>query len=209
MALQLEMCGIPFAMARIQTEAELRHELETQPPDLVLSDHGLPAFSGFRALQIVREGHPDLPFIFVSGSNDQGMVAKMYEEGATDYVFKQDLDDLKSAVLRALEPPPDAAAPAAETEATPPQQEREPQLAVSSAAAPAASTGVGQLQFCPACHQARDEHGMPVRMEDYCGTHAEIIVIRRLCLECERLNSALYFSAGRVCQRVEGCIACF
>src|SRR5688572_5360282 len=86
---ELESAGLAFHLARIQTEAELRHELDSEEPDLILSDHGLPTFDGFAALEIVRETRPELPFIFVSGSNDQGMVARMYEQGATDYVFKR------------------------------------------------------------------------------------------------------------------------
>src|SRR6266498_2625979 len=102
----LKSSGFSFRLARIETESDLRRELERDTPDLILSDHGLPSFDGFKALEIVRETRPTLPFIFVSGSNDQGMVAKMYEEGATDYVFKHDLGDLKTAVHDALESAP-------------------------------------------------------------------------------------------------------
>src|SRR5215831_10352421 len=103
---QLESAGLLFRLRSIETEAELRQAMEAETPDLILSDHGLPSFSGFKALQIVRATHPNLPFIFVSGSNDQGVVTKMYDEGATDYVYKRDIGDLKSAVLRALKPAP-------------------------------------------------------------------------------------------------------
>src|SRR5215216_6372845 len=91
----------------IQTEAELLRELEPQPPDLILSDHGLPSFDGFTALDIVRKRDSKLPFIFVSGSNDQGMVTEMFDRGATDYVYKHDIADLRTAVTQALtaEPP--------------------------------------------------------------------------------------------------------
>src|SRR5271154_6663973 len=109
---ELTRDGFSFSLARIETEVELRRELDTTPPDLVLSDHGLPTFDGFKALEIVRKLRPQLPFIFVSGSNDQQMVFDMYEQGATDYVYKRDLKDLEVAVHAALEMPP-AAQPAA------------------------------------------------------------------------------------------------
>lgn len=99
---QLESSGLSFSLTPIKTEGDLRRELEDASPDLILSDHGLPSFSGFKALAIARKLRPDLPFIFVSGSNDPGMVARMYDEGATDYVFKRDLGDLNAAVLDAL-----------------------------------------------------------------------------------------------------------
>src|SRR5262245_46550891 len=79
---ELEAGGFAFRLTRIQTEAELRRELGMGMPDLILSDHGLPDFDGFKALEIVRETSPELPFIFVSGSNDQGMVVHMHEQGA-------------------------------------------------------------------------------------------------------------------------------
>src|SRR6266540_2119449 len=79
---ELEASGFSFHLEPIHTEDELRREMEKDIPDLVLSDHGFPSFSGFKALKIVRAIHPKLPFIVISGSNNQGMVAQMYEEGA-------------------------------------------------------------------------------------------------------------------------------
>ena len=179
---QLKASGLSFQLARIQTEAQLRRELESQTPDLILSDHGLPSFDGFMALEIVRELSPELPFIFVSGSNDQGMVARMYEQGATDYVFKRDLEDLSPAVASALELSPTT------IEADPDTPQRElklrlpaPQLSQSIVALPN-----GHLTFCPKCLLARDETGQPVEIERYFGSHSEIITFRQLCRECEQ-----------------------
>src|ERR1043165_9823697 len=100
---ELERDGFSFSLKRIETEAEFLQALAEATPDLVLSHHGLPTFSGIRALEIAREQYPELHFIFVSGSNDQAMVMEMYERGATDFVFKHDLGDLKSAVRQAFE----------------------------------------------------------------------------------------------------------
>lgn len=166
---ELTRDGFSFSLTRIETEAELRRELDTTPPDLILSDHGLPTFDGFKALEIVRKLRPQLPFIFVSGSNDQQMVFDMYEQGATDYVFKRDLKDLEVAVHAALETPP-AATPAAEL-------------------VPAVSIFPnGHLSLCPRCHQARDEGGRVVQMQDYCDHCVESVVVRKVCADCERLG---------------------
>src|SRR5258708_17654287 len=35
----------------------------------ILSDHGLPAFDGFTALALAHQNAPDVPFIFVTGSD--------------------------------------------------------------------------------------------------------------------------------------------
>lgn len=182
---ELEAAGFVFHLTRIQTESELRREMETERPDLILSDHGLPSFSGFAALEIVRKRCPELPFIFVSGSNDPGLVAEMYEEGATDYVFKRDLGDLKSVVLRVLQPSSEGAPPQTEPETIPPPQELNRPVADTAEAFPVFSPLTGQLWFCPKCRQARDATGRVIRMEMYCGSHAQTVVLRQFCAECE------------------------
>jgi CheY-like chemotaxis protein len=179
---ELEASGFPFELERILTEAELRHELEKQSPDLILSDHGLPSFDGFTALDIVRELRPDLPFIFVSGSNDQGMVARMYEQGATDYVFKRDLGDLKMAVASALDLPPKPR----EEKVFMPQPELKLQLPPSTAKQAGIALPLGRLTFCPHCRQTWDETGRLVDVERYLGSHAEVVTLRQLCAECAK-----------------------
>lgn len=162
---ELKGAGFKFDLTRVQTEAALRHELESGTTDLILSDHGLPAFDGFKALEIVRATRPELPFIFISGSNDQAMVARMYEEGATDYVFKRDVGDLSTAVRQALEvarPQPVNLSP-------------DPSL-------PAAE--FARLHFCPFCLEARNEVGELVDFWDYFRSQAEIVVLRESCRKC-------------------------
>jgi PleD family two-component response regulator len=93
--------GFAFSLSRVQTEAELRSELALAQPDLVLANHVLPKLDGFVALAIVRQFSAAVPFIFVSASNDQQLICDMFEEGASDYVFKRDLGDLGVAVTKA------------------------------------------------------------------------------------------------------------
>jgi CheY-like chemotaxis protein len=170
---ELREGGYDFHLERIESEAELRRELENIPPDLILSDHGFPTFDGFKALEIVRDANPTLPFIFVSGSNEQGMVARMYDEGATDYVFKRDIKDLTPVVREALEP---TVLPAeAEPAIAPPREViRERPAAIAFA----------RLRLCPSCLLARDEHGVTVEFLDYFRSHNEIVVLHELCASC-------------------------
>lgn len=164
---QLKAGGFAFKLSRVQSESELQREMEGVQPDLVLSDHGLPAFDGFKALEIVRAHNPALPFIFVSGSNDQGMVARMHDAGATDYVFKNDIGDLPMAVREALKP-----VPAAEPESGP-----NPVTAVAIA--------FTRLRLCPSCLRALDEKGKAVDFVEYFRTHREIVVLHELCAACQ------------------------
>ncbi|MGB9081979.1 MAG: SpoIIE family protein phosphatase [Desulfuromonadaceae bacterium] len=76
--------------------------LEGGEVDLVLADFSLPAFDGMSALAIVREKHPDLPFVFVSGRLGEEAAIESLKNGATDYVLKSRLSRLVPAVNRAL-----------------------------------------------------------------------------------------------------------
>ncbi len=165
-ASQLEAVARELNVRRVQTELEFRDALQAGPPDLIISDHGLPSFSGFKALEIVRAEHPTLPFIFVSGSNDQGMVAQMFDAGATDYVFKQDLHDLSPAVREALRPAP---APSAVAAPAPP---------------PPVDVAFVRLRLCPSCLQARNEQNATVDFLECFRSHKEIVVLHELCDSC-------------------------
>jgi len=171
--------GFSFTLSRVQTETELRSELALAQPDLVLSNHLLPKLDGLAALAIVRQSFSAMPFIFVSASNDQQMVCDMFEEGATDYVFKRDLKDLAFAVTKATGVQPDPALAAAVPAESP--AEFLPQLSIPVS---------GALVLCPRCHQARDESGQIVALADYCFHRAESVITRRICEECVRLAAA-------------------
>src|SRR6185369_13078375 len=76
--------------------------LERGEVDLVLADFALPTFDGMSALAIVREKHPDLPFVFVSGRLGEESAIESLKNGATDYVLKNRLSRLAPALNRAL-----------------------------------------------------------------------------------------------------------
>src|SRR5439155_25066227 len=87
---------------RVDTKEQFIDALTQQPPDLILSDHGLPAFDGFSALAIARERLPDVPFIFVTGSLGEETAITALKSGGADYVLKHRLVNLGPAVHRAL-----------------------------------------------------------------------------------------------------------
>lgn len=81
---------------------EFVRALTNHPPDVILSDHGLPAFDGFAALAVARQRCPETPFIFVIGAMPEETAIKAIEKGATSYVLKSRLKELLSVVRRAL-----------------------------------------------------------------------------------------------------------
>ena len=99
---ELRQAGIPFQVKRVETREDFSRELEKNPPDLILSDHGLPAFDGFAALAMARSKFPDIPFIFVTGSMGEELAIESLRGGATDYVLKSRMNNLVPAVERAL-----------------------------------------------------------------------------------------------------------
>jgi PAS domain S-box-containing protein len=99
---ELRSGGLAFSAAHVATREEFLRELKQQPPDIILSDHGLPEFDGFTALSLAREHDPDIPFIFVTGSMGEELAINSLRDGATDYVLKSRLSNLVPAVQRAL-----------------------------------------------------------------------------------------------------------
>jgi diguanylate cyclase (GGDEF)-like protein/PAS domain S-box-containing protein len=100
---ELTRSGIRHNGLRVETEQELRAELERFQPDIVLSDFSMPHFDGLSALKVVREFRHDLPFIFVSGRIGEELAIESLKMGASDYVIKTNLSRLPSAVTSAME----------------------------------------------------------------------------------------------------------
>src|SRR5215467_8809170 len=98
----LRESGFDFTFKRVDTEGNFLRELRQFKPNVILSDHGLPAFDGFSALNLAQEKCPDVPFIFVTGSLGEEMAIKALKSGATDFVLKHHLATLPPAVHRAL-----------------------------------------------------------------------------------------------------------
>jgi signal transduction histidine kinase len=71
-------------------------------PDLILSDFAMPGFDGGAAQAIAHNRCPEVPFVFVSGSIGEDKAVERLKCGATDYVLKEHLDKLPTAVRRAL-----------------------------------------------------------------------------------------------------------
>src|SRR5688572_5909078 len=99
---ELRMGGLACSTQRVESKEGFLHELGHEPPDLILSDHGLPSFDGFTALAIARERCPEVPFIFVTHSLGEEKAIEAFESGAADCVLKRQLSKLVPAVRRAL-----------------------------------------------------------------------------------------------------------
>lgn len=99
---ELRTGGIDPAIHRVETKQEFLQQLQQRPPDLILSDHGLPEFDGFSALAIAQAACPAVPFVFVTGRRGEEEVVEALQRGASDYVLKDRLSRLRPAIERAL-----------------------------------------------------------------------------------------------------------
>jgi PAS domain S-box-containing protein len=70
--------------------------------DIILSDFKLPGFDAFGALELHNEICPDVPFICVSGSIGEEIAIELIMKGAVDYVLKDRLVRLPTAIKRVL-----------------------------------------------------------------------------------------------------------
>jgi signal transduction histidine kinase len=102
MVRELKRAGFDPQWDRIDTEEGLLTRLE-QPYDLILSDNSMPTFDALTALRYLQQYRLDIPFIIVSGSIGEEQAVSLLHHGAADYIMKDRLDRLGSAVERALE----------------------------------------------------------------------------------------------------------
>ncbi|HHW4677915.1 MAG TPA: response regulator [Xylella sp.] len=93
--------GLHGSFERVDSESSLREALHVFRPDIVLSDLAMPHFHGYHALRVVREVG-STPFIFVSSKTGEDIAVEALQEGANDYIIKQSLVRLPSAVMRAV-----------------------------------------------------------------------------------------------------------
>jgi PAS domain S-box-containing protein len=99
---ELRRAGIGYIAKRVQTRDDFIHAIEEFRPDLILSDYNLPDFNGMAALEFVRQNHPDIPVIMVTGALTDVEAVSLIHAGAKDYVLKDRLARLGAAVQRVL-----------------------------------------------------------------------------------------------------------
>lgn len=101
---ELTEAGFNFTQMWVVNEKEFLRALDEFSPDLILSDYDLPQYNGVLALAEAKSRYPEVPFILVTGAlgKDPQKVGEILARGANDYVLKDRLNQLPSAVHSAL-----------------------------------------------------------------------------------------------------------
>lgn len=98
----LEQGGFEVSSERVELEEDLKRSLGSSKPQAILSDFTMPGFDGVDALRLSKRLAPGVPFIFLSGTIGEEQAIEAIRLGATDYVLKNNMRRLSTAVRRAL-----------------------------------------------------------------------------------------------------------
>src|SRR5437667_9272170 len=144
---EVRRADILCTFLRVDTRDGMAEALRGFAPDVILTDHSLPAFNAREALQLARQFSPGTPVIVVTGRLGDEPAVQYLQAGAADYIVKDHLHRLGPAVLRALDTKRSLAA-----------QARAHQLQTATyRIAQVAITAPGLEELLPAIHQIVDE----------------------------------------------------
>lgn len=98
----LRKAGLEIIAERVDSSRAFIDAVREFAPDVVLSDHAVPAFSVRAALDVLREAHPSAPLIVVTGALDEREVVACVRAGADTIVLKSNLGRLPRSIADAL-----------------------------------------------------------------------------------------------------------
>ena len=101
-ARKLKTAAFVFKIKVVNTEKDFKRGLDQFSPDVILCDHALPEFNSIEALKIVKEKGLRIPFILVTGAVGEEFAASIVLAGADDYVLKDRLTRLPTAILNCV-----------------------------------------------------------------------------------------------------------
>jgi len=87
----------------VANEADYRKALTEFVPDIILCDHSLPSYTSQDALNDLSKRGIRIPFILITATMSEEFVVKMIKEGVDDYILKDRLQRLPSAILNSIE----------------------------------------------------------------------------------------------------------
>jgi len=99
---ELNKAGFELKVDVVDTEESFAAKLHSRIYDLILADNRIPKWSGVEAFHLLRQSGRDIPFILVTGTLGEEAAVDLIKEGMADYILKDRLVRLPTAVTRAL-----------------------------------------------------------------------------------------------------------
>lgn len=100
---ELKKANFDFERLWVSNKEQYKNALVEFKPDVILCDHSLPSFTSVDALKILKELGQRIPFILVTATVSEEFVVTMMQEGIDDYILKDRLQRLPSALLNAID----------------------------------------------------------------------------------------------------------
>jgi DNA-binding NtrC family response regulator len=98
------LAGDEFQVESVQDGREALKKIEENPYDVVILDIMMPNIDGLEVLRRVKETHPNVDVIMITGLSQVDTAVQAMKLGAFDYISKPfEPDELKLVVFRALE----------------------------------------------------------------------------------------------------------
>lgn len=88
-----------YDVTRFESSREFFDRLH-EKPDVVTLDYSMPDMDGSEVLKKIREVHPDIQVIIISGQEDVGTAINLLKNGAFDYIVKD--DDTKDRIWNTI-----------------------------------------------------------------------------------------------------------
>lgn len=101
-AATLSDAALDFTWQRVDCRRDFFNALKTQHFDVVLADFLLPDFDAFEAIELMTEHKLEVPLIVVTGMLGDERAAECIKRGACDFLLKDRLSRLPSAVMQAI-----------------------------------------------------------------------------------------------------------
>lgn len=98
--IMLEKAGYEVAAAKNGVLA--MEAIESDPPDVVLTDLHMPEMNGLEVVKAVREKHPRIPVVMMTADGSEDIAAEALKAGAANYIPKRILQDDLAPTMAAI-----------------------------------------------------------------------------------------------------------
>jgi two-component system, NarL family, sensor histidine kinase UhpB len=94
---------LPFTITRVDALPDFSEQLQHHSFDIVVADYRLPGFTAMDAWSVLQTSGTRLPFVLLSGAIGEPAAVAAIQRGISDYLPKDDLQNLARVIASAIE----------------------------------------------------------------------------------------------------------